>query len=329
MFFFVSCNHGKIASIDTSIPFDSISKSMDISNLNSLISHDSSNPTLYYQRAHYFLNHHRLNEAMMDMSRVLKLDSTKPEYLITFSDIYFAGNHTGKSKDALEQCLKLDPANTKAMLKLAELFLYVKKHEQAIQMINQALKINNHLALGYYLKGLTYKDVGDTTKAISSFVTATEQNPDDYLSYSELGMLFAHRKNPLAIQYFNNAIRIEPRSEEIYYNRGKYYQDNQQWNLAKSDYLSLIRLNEGAVNAHYNLGAILLVENKLDSAQLEFAAALKNRPNYVEAVFAQGVCFKMKGKVNEAINEFKHALTLQPDFKPALEALNLKVPIHS
>ena len=88
-------------------------------------------------------------------------------------------------------------------------------------------------------------------------------------------------------------------------------------------------MNEASVNAHYNLGAILLVENKLDSAQIEFAAALKSRPNYVEAIFAQGVCLKMKGKVQDAVSEFKHALTLQPDFKPALEALNLKVPTHS
>ena len=56
------------------------------------------------------------------------------------------------------------------------------------------LKIDETIAKGYFLKGMCYKESGDTTRAISSFQTACEQDNQYYDAYVETGRLFAAKK---------------------------------------------------------------------------------------------------------------------------------------
>ena len=79
------------------------------------------------------------------------------------------------------------------------------------------------------MKGMNYKEIKDTAKAISSMQTAVEQDQTYYSAYIQLGILCAAQKNPLAVQYYKNAMRIQPNSTEAWYDLGKYYQDVKDW----------------------------------------------------------------------------------------------------
>ena len=289
--------------------------------LNAAINKDTSLPGPYYNRALYFLQKREFNQALFDMTKVMKRDSMRPEYYLTISDIYLFGNHTSKSIDALEHCLNIDPKNTEAMLKLGELFFYVKKYEQSIKVVNEALKINQYNARAYYLKGLNFKEAGDTSKAISCMITATEQDPDYYSAYEALGIMYAARKNKLAIDYFNNALRINPKSDESVYNIGKFYQDKGLFDQAIETYQQLIKMNPQFRFAYYNMGAIALVRSNTSDAISQFTLAIKADTGYVEAYFARGVCYERIGKKELSIRDYKHALSLRDNYQPAQEAL--------
>jgi tetratricopeptide (TPR) repeat protein len=294
----------------------------DLQKLNEKIKKDSSSASLYYARAKYYLNTRDFNASLIDMSRVMKLDSMKPDYYITLSDIYLFGNHTGKSKDALEKCLSLDPNNTDAMLKMAELYFYVKKYQESINFINGALKINNYMARAYFLKGLNFKEGGDTSKAISNLVTATEQDPDYFAAFAELGAIYAAKKNKLAIGYFDNALRINPKSLETLYNKGKFYQDEKNWDNAVNAYQELLKIEPQYKHAHYNLGAIALVsKSSYDEAIKHFSDAINLDPKYVEAYYARGTCYFQKGDMPKAKIDYQTAVQINPNFEPAVDAL--------
>ncbi len=294
----------------------------ELQDLNEKIRLDSGNATLLYSRAKYYLNVRDFNASLIDMSRVMKLDSMKPEYYITIADLYMDGSHTGKSKAALEKCLSLDPKNTDALLKLGELYFYVKKYQESINYINNALKINNFLSKGYYLKGMDFKEIGDTVKSISCLVTATEQDPDYYAAFEELGVLHAAKRNKLAIGYFDNALRIDPKSVETLYNEGKFFQDAKEWVKAMQSYEDLLKIDSTYKHACYNMGAIELVNNKAyDKAIKHFTDAIKADSRYLEAYYARGTAYLQKGEIAKAKRDYLMAQQIEPNDEPTKEAL--------
>jgi tetratricopeptide (TPR) repeat protein len=286
--------------------------------LNDAIAADPENAEALYARAKYYVSKKDYHNSYIDMKEVLKIDSSKAPYYLTLSDVYFFTNKTGASKTALEKAIALDDKNIDALLKLAELYLYVSKSEKSIEYINKALKIDQYNAKAYFMKGMNYKDLKDTAKAISSMQTAVEQDQNYYHAYMQLGILCAAKKNPIAIQYYKNAIRIVPNSTEAWYAIGKFYQDAGDWENAITTYNALISARTQNKYASYNLGVIYLVNLKKYQLALEhFTEALKIDPNYVEAYYGKGVTYHALGDEKQAMDSYQQCLRINPDYKPA------------
>jgi tetratricopeptide (TPR) repeat protein len=300
----------------------SVNTPQELQQLNVQLQAQPNNPDLYYKRALYYLNSKKYDESFADITHVLKIDSSKSEYFLTLSDLYFIANKTGNAKQALEKSISLDNKNVDAMLKLAELYLYVRKNEQSMKYINMALKVNQYSAKAYFMKGMNYKEMKDTARAISSMQTAVEQDQQYYNAYIQLGILCAAKKKPLAVQYYKNAIRIQANSEEAWYNLGKFYQDTENWNSAIEVYTILIKINPSNKYAHYNMGVINLVHfKKYDLAISHFTEAIKIDTKYVQAYYGRGVCSQTKKDVKQAVIDFQACLDINPKFEPAQLAL--------
>jgi len=209
-----------------------------------------------------------------------------------------------------------------AILKLAELYLYVNKNEKSMEYINMALKLNQYNAKAYFMKGMNYKDMKDTARAISSMQTAVEQDQQYYHAYIQLGILCAAQKDPLAIQYYKNAIRIQPASTEAWYNLGKYYQDVEDWRNALGAYTALLKTDAGHKYAHYNMGVIYLVGLKKTGLAIDhFSDAIKTDPKYVEAYYGRGVAYEGTGETKAAILDFQACIDIDPRFEEAKNKL--------
>lgn len=316
-----SCGGNSGNSSDSQVVADTANKSLE--ELNKKILDDPNNAALYHARAKQHIERKDLEAALKDMERALKLDSSKVVYYHTMSDIYFFGNRTGESKKTLEKLVALDPNDVDALLKLAELHAYVDKNQESIDYINKALKIDQHNAKGYFLKGMNFKRLGDTAKAISSMQTAVEQDQQYYAAYVQLGLLCAAQKNALALDYYNNALRISPQSSEVLYNKAKFMQDMGDYKNAVSVYEQLLKIEPSNKFAVYNLGAIVLVEKKdFKTALGYFDKAIQIDPKYAEAYFARGACYQELGDKKKALEDYKLALQMDPQYTAAAEAVS-------
>jgi tetratricopeptide (TPR) repeat protein len=286
--------------------------------LNDAIAEGPHNPDAFHARAKYYIGIKDYQNGYTDMMQVLSMDSSKAAYFLTLSDVYFFTNKTSGSKRALEKAIELDDKNSDALLKLAELYLYVSKSEKSIEYINKALKIDQYNAKAYFMKGMNYKDLKDTAKAISSMQTAVEQDQNYFHAYMQLGILCAARKNPMAVQYYKNAIRIVPNSSEAWYAVGKYYQDTGDWENAITTYNALIAARTHNKYASYNLGVIYLVNLKKYQYALDhFTEAIQIDRNYVEAYYGRGLSYHALGNEKLAMENFQECLRINPDYKPA------------
>ncbi|MBP7808064.1 MAG: tetratricopeptide repeat protein [Bacteroidia bacterium] len=297
--------------------------SPELKAINEALLKDSNNDSLYNERARIYISLKQFDEALGDAARAIKLDSTKARNYVRLADVYFATNKTRFSKETLEAAVKKFPESTEALLKLAELFYLVRQYENAITHINKALKVDENMANAYYLKGSVFKEMGDTAKAISSLQTAIEQDPKFFDAFLDAGILYASRRNPLAFEYYDNALRLRPNNENVLFARARLLQDLNKTNEAIAAYKEILTLNKSNDGALYNLGAISFGKLKKTSEAIDyFSKAIAVNPEYVEAYFARGVCFEELKDFNNAKADYNMCLQIIKNYEPAIAALN-------
>ena len=320
------CNNPATKETDANVVSDStIAKlnSPELKRVNELLKASPNNGDLYVQRGKVYLQLKDFDAAIADGIRALKIDSLKDASYLLLTDAYFFSNKTRQAKDILERCVKNIPTSTDGYLKLAELYFYVRKYQESINCINSALKQDETIAKGYFLKGMCYKESGDTSRAISSFQTATEQDNQYYDAFVEAGLLFAAKKSPLSVEYFNNALKINPKSTEVVYMIAKFYQDAGKMKQAIDAYNKLLEMDKNYKEAYYNLGAIEYAKSKNpEKAKGFFTSAINADPQYAEAYFARGVCYEDMKEIDDAIADYKQAVQYKPNYEPAIENLN-------
>jgi tetratricopeptide (TPR) repeat protein len=318
LFIFAGCDSGNKQQVITQ-GTDSITS---LKSLDSKIIADPKNADNYFARAQYYFNHQKIQPAYDDAIKALQLDSSKSEYFVLLSDIYFVNVQTGKTRHLLERAIETDPKNTAAILKLAELYLYVKEYNKSIDQVDKALKVDKYNAKAYFIKGMNFKEKGDTARAISSFETTVEQDPDYYNAYMQLANINASKNNKNALDYYNSALNINPKSLEALYGRAMFYQQTGDFDKAIENYNSILQLDPKFEKAHYNIGFIdFQYSADYQNALIHFNDAVKANPSYYQAYYMRGLCHEKMRNYKQAELEYTAALQLKSDYQLAIEGI--------
>ena len=295
----------------------------ELQSINKKIMDKPSVDSLYRIRASIYLKLQDFELAEGDANRALALDSSTSKNYLLLTDVYYTSNRTRKAKETLERCIKNLPNDKDARLKLAELFFYVKKYTESIEQVNKAIELDNYLSKAYYLKGMNYMEIGDTAKAISSLQTAVEQDNEYYTAYMQLGLLYFYKKNKLCKDYFENALRINPKSTEALYSIGFYYQQIGMVKESRSYYEKILTINSKYVDALFNLGALALaIDNNPALAKKYFSDVISIDEKNTKAWYSRGVCNEKLKDNDSAIADYKMALKITENYEPAISALN-------
>jgi len=277
---------------------------------------------LYLKRSKLYMKNKDYDASIADMNRILAIDSNKAEYLIAAADINFFTGKVARTKQLLEHAVAVNPDNVDCLLRLAQLYHYLTKYEDEMKYLDLALHKDIHNAQAYFMKGMLFKDEHDTTRAISSMQTAVEQDPDYYNAYIQLGLLTASKNLPVAESYYQNALNINPGSEEALYDLGMYYQQINNYNGAIETYTELLKINPHHFDAHYNLGILHAVKlNAVDEGMKYFNEAIEDNPKEPRGYYGRGFCFEKKGDITNAEADYKTALKVDPNYTNAAIAL--------
>lgn len=282
---------------------------------------DPGNPQVYVDRAAYYLRQHHSKDAYEDLKQVFTIDSLYANGYVALYDYYIEVSEANNARKALEDGLRKNPRNTNIALKLAELYLIARKHEQSFKYINDALKIDKYLARAYFLKGMNYKELMKRDKAISGFQTAIEQDPDCYEAYMQLGLLYSKERNKLAPQYLSSAIRVQEKNPEAWYARAMFYQEGNELERAKQDYRAILAFDSTYFNAWYNLGYLQYQKDNIDSAYYFFDQGVKKDYTQAKGYYMRALCWEQKGEKAKAISDLEFALKLKEDYPLAEAAL--------
>lgn len=309
-------SEGKENTIDTS------AGAALIAELSSKLASNPNDANLLFLRAKAHNTSKNLTAAFEDLDKSIKIDSTQAASLMLMADVSFQLNKVKNAKTCLEKVRGIDPGNYDAALRLSELYLYVRQNNLSIQYADTVLTKQPDNGKALLLKGFNLKEKGDTIAAIKTFQKAVEYDQQFFDAYMQLGVLFQAKNDKLALEYFNNALRIKPNAQDALYGRGLWYQDHNEINKAIQDYTSIIQINPASKNAHFNLGYIHQSMLKVyDEAAKHYSRAIDADPAYVEAYYNRGICYETLGNIPMARPDFEKAIELKPDYAPAKEAL--------
>lgn len=328
-FFLLACNTKEKSNVD-SLRYSKMSQQeleVEFNTLNEEIRKNINNGDLYIKRSILYRTLGDLQAAMEDADRALKIDPNKPAYLEEKGILMIRNRDFKQAENAFVKCAQIDRENETCRLKLAELYFYSRRFQDAMEWTNNVLKINKYNADAYFLKGMIHLSAGDSTLAESSFQTAVEQNPDFFEAYFQLGSLLAAKGNPLAIDYYNNAIRIKPEMVEPYYNKGLLSQELGMYNEALQTYSELLKIDPTYKEAHFNMGYVnMFYLKEYNQGSVHFNNAIKVAPDYYQAYYNRGYCYELLGDVNRALIDYENALKIKPDYTLAAEGKERVLP---
>ena len=123
-----------------------------------------------------------------------------------------------------------------------------------------------------------------------------------------------------AIEKFTEALGLDPRCTDCYYNLGIAYAQKQAYDQAESAFRKAIELRpdfadarKSLANALYNLGVIEWNAGRVANARQRFEAATVANPEQAEAHYRLGMTLVNAGELSRAAAEFETYLHLAPD----------------
>jgi tetratricopeptide (TPR) repeat protein len=291
--------------------------------LNEKIRADINNPDLYLERAERHLELENPKAAVADIGRAFGIDSTYLPTLIAQASYLAKRGEVNSGLNILERAKSLYPEESDVYTALSEVFLIARNSELSLKNADLAIKYNMYNAKAYYLKGYNFLELGDTSKAISSYQTAIEQDPNYFEPYLELGLLFSAQNDPLALQYYENALQVRPDDRLTLYSKGMYEQEHELYNEAIQTYFRAVKKYPNFKEAYHNLGYIHMYYLKLYREAIPyFTDAIEVAPKYYQAYYNRGYSFELMGDINNAAKDYRKALSIRPDYTLAAEGLN-------
>ncbi len=93
----------------------------------------------------------------------------------------------------------------------------------------------------------------------------------------------------LAMSYYTEAIRINPKQPDAYFNRGVIYEKKGEHDKALAEFTEAIGIKPKYANAYNNRGAIYREKGENDKALADYTAAIQINPKQGKAYYNRGV----------------------------------------
>ncbi len=282
--------------------------------INAKIAKEPSNVELQMDKVQLLLENEMFDQAAHEMKNVREQDSSSMRYLILQAEIYLNTNESRKALEIADELVAVYPLEREAIMEAAEIEIILKRYTSAQIHLNMILELNPRDEEAYFLKGLAYRYADDVYSAADAFQQVVQIDPSRSDAYIELGNIFTNLHNPLAIQYFNNALRVDPSQKEAVLGLANYYWFDNQYELAKSNLHRMMEMDSTDFRPYFNEGLIMLEQDSAMQAIPLFDHVLNEQPNYPGALFYKGIAQENSGDKDAALVTFKTLKKVSPNY---------------
>lgn len=284
---------------------------------------DTLDADAYIARARYYMANEQVGNAIRDINSALSLEGKNIDALLVLADIYYALGDQDNILLTLNKATEIDPMDTRPVVKLAELSFLQGNANMANAYLDKALELNALNPQAYYMRGIICMSKNDTVQALKQFMKARNQDDSFIDPVLQIAGIYSAQRNPMARDFYNLAIEMEPDNYAIYYDLAMYLQDNGEPEKAMQIYDTLDVRMPGSYQIPFNKGYVNLVYLfDYDKAIDCFDKALEVNPKSVDALLNMGVAYEQKGNYQKAKSIYLRILKDNPNYQLAIDALH-------
>ncbi len=209
----------------------------------------------------------------------------QPKYVDALFNLGLVYAKLGEYEHAIKQFKKvvlLQPQRATAYGQIAEIYLQREDYKQAIEYYKKRLAFELEHADSYHNLGLALLKTHKVDEAIRAFEQALVYKTEHTDCHHNLATAYLEAGDyEKALNYYLRQLEIEPRLES-YYNIGVLLMQQQRQREAIEYFEQAAKLDPDYLPTHLNLGALYLKGNKVAQAITHYQAALNIEPENAE-----------------------------------------------
>ena len=186
-----------------------------------------------------------------------------------------------------------------------------KNEKELIQRrVTNSIKAFKYFCLGYIENS---RQPDSPLSVINYFNKAITEDPEFWGAYYNLGTTYYNQQDyDKALQQFMTIIDHFPKFEMAYLGRGLTYLQKKEYQHAKDDFMTYASYRPADFRAHYYLGRVSSDLKQYGEAVNHLIHALKLNPNYANIYFELGNVYYAKNRFRTAIARYRESLNLDP-----------------
>ena len=230
-------------------------------------------------RGHEAYSKRQYDVALYEYVEALKLNGGDTETLNKVGDIHYTLEDYNSAAGAYSASIQLENENQHALLGLGLIQLRTRKYDQAKSNLTEALEL--------------------------------EANTELWLAYNGLGTIADINGNyDAAIEYYRNALALNPNSAQILNNLGYSEYLSGNWDAAMMHYVQSVNADPDFDRAWYNIGLMYTRRGNYDDAFMAFRNVLDTPQAYNDI----GYLSMLDGYYDIAEKYFQKAVKSSPSY---------------
>ncbi len=195
---------------------------------------------------------------------------------------------------------------------LAECYEKEGGMRRAIDEYVASVDINRKDYKSYFKIAELLRDLGKKDEAIQMLENLVKVKPDCYEGSCLLGELLCEQERfKEAANVYNTALIYNPGDYDLYYNLGIVYTRLSDFQMAKEMYEKAASINHKMYGANYSLGLIAFIQRDYDTAERYFENSLYDDFEAI-SYYQLAKIYVYKGEKDKAINFLNKAIELEP-----------------
>jgi len=258
-----------------------------------------SNPGISFNLALAYYKTGELTTAARELSALRALVGDQPQINLLLADTWLQLGENERVIRLLEPVVDKDKENL-GMAYVYGMALLREKRPNEAQLYLDRILSRGESAESLLLLGTSKFSVGDFPNAQKDFQRAAELNPELPTVQSNLGqVLMATGDTAGAKKAFEAELKQNPNDFISNLQLGVIEKQDENFDIAMTRFARALRVKPGDIGVRYQQAAILLAQNKIEPARLELESIVKEAETFTDAhVSLATVYYRLKGKAN-------------------------------
>lgn len=229
------------------------------------------------------------------------------------AELYLKMNRHQEAINACRHAIAIDPKHADAHFLLANILSGLKQERVAIEHYKKVIELAPTKEDAYLQLAIVYLRIFEYEESVKTLKSLIAISPESPLAYYYLGKAYDQMKLPKeAFVYYKKVIELKPDFEPVFVDIGLGFESQGERGEAIKSFEALLQLNPHNFSVMQHLVQLYIQENRLEDALIILNTLISRGIGGLDTHRKAGLIYLELERYDEAILAFEHILAQEP-----------------